>query len=234
MLEIFLIALLCNTNKKNALARGRNPALFIALTIILWVGLEFAGAFVGAALGLEMTGSYGLALAGAVIGALISYVIARFGSQGTYIHPTERLANEFSENYVPLSAPCEVRITREKAASGSAVGISYILNKRPIGNLSNGQSLTTTTDQKQNILVIKDFTGSYMPPVLFEVPDAGRVDLHFRAGKFLPQKSSGLIRFGKDLKVDTANAIPRRKVCPRCGSENGMETMFCERCGEKL
>ena len=47
MLEIFGIMMLCKANKKNALARGKRPGGFIALTIILWIGMEFLGIFIG-------------------------------------------------------------------------------------------------------------------------------------------------------------------------------------------
>ena len=86
MLEIFGIMMLCKANKKNALARGRRPGGFIALTIILWVGLELVGFVIGAMTEIE----YGYFLFGygfAGIGALISFLCAKFGPKGNYVDP---------------------------------------------------------------------------------------------------------------------------------------------------
>ena len=60
MLEVFGIMMLCKLNKKNAIARGRRPGGYIALTICLWVGLEIIGFIIGAMTDLQ----YGYALLG--------------------------------------------------------------------------------------------------------------------------------------------------------------------------
>ncbi len=75
MLEIIAVIALANKNKKNAMARGRNPGGFAALTYVLWFGLEIFGAFIGAASG--AAGAYVLALLFAGIGGLISYLVAK-------------------------------------------------------------------------------------------------------------------------------------------------------------
>ena len=88
MLEIFGIIALCKLNKKNAIARGRRPGGYIALTISLWVGLEILGAFV-AGIYSGITGNelgYGylfFAYGFAGIGALISFLCAKFGPKAT-------------------------------------------------------------------------------------------------------------------------------------------------------
>ena len=86
MLEIFGLIMLCKANKKNALARGKKPGGFIALTIILWVGLELLGFFIGTLSEIE----YGYFIFGygfAGIGALISFLCAKFGPKGDYVDP---------------------------------------------------------------------------------------------------------------------------------------------------
>ena len=86
MLEVFGIMMLCKLNKKNALARGKRPGGFIALTISLWLGLEFIGFIVGALTEIEYGGiifAYGFA----GIGALISFLCAKFGPKGNYVDP---------------------------------------------------------------------------------------------------------------------------------------------------
>ena len=47
MLEVFAVIGLCRLNRKNAIARGRRPGGYIALTIILWILFEFVGAIFG-------------------------------------------------------------------------------------------------------------------------------------------------------------------------------------------
>ena len=96
MLEIFGIIALCKLNKKNAIARGRRPGGYIALTISLWVGLEILGAFV-AGIYSGITGNelgYGylfFAYGFAGIGALISFLCAKFGPTGDYVDPSTQV-----------------------------------------------------------------------------------------------------------------------------------------------
>lgn len=86
MLEIFGIMMLCKANKKLALARGRRPGGYIALTIILCVGMELIGYIVSTALELEYS-RYLIVYGFAGIGALISFLCAKFGPKGDYVDP---------------------------------------------------------------------------------------------------------------------------------------------------
>ena len=109
MLEIFGIIALCKLNKKNAIARGRRPGGYIALTISLWVGLEILGAFV-AGIYSGITGNelgYGylfFAYGFAGIGALISFLCAKFGPKGDYVDPQPQ---EFVHVDNPYQAPVQ-------------------------------------------------------------------------------------------------------------------------------
>ncbi len=76
MLEILFIIYLCKKNAAAAVERGRKPGGFIALTVLLWVGMEFLGGFIGGLADLG-TGTYLLALGMAVAGGVISGVIAK-------------------------------------------------------------------------------------------------------------------------------------------------------------
>ena len=92
MLEIFGLIMLCKANKRNALERGKRPGGFIALTIILWVGLELLGFVVGSMTEIE----YGAIIFGygfAGIGALISFLCAKFGPKGNYVDPKAQQAD---------------------------------------------------------------------------------------------------------------------------------------------
>lgn len=100
MLEFLAIFGLCKVNKNNAIARGRRPGGYIALTIILWITMEIIGAIVGAVVlvanGYDISRSesgYKLVLilfayGFAGIGALISFLCAKFGPQGDYVDPS--------------------------------------------------------------------------------------------------------------------------------------------------
>lgn len=233
MLEIILLGWLCGKNRENALARKRNPIFFVILTIVLWFGLEFTGLAIGFEMDMDY-GAYGLGLGGAAIGAVISFLVAKFGPVGKYVLPAIRIENQFTEKYVPLSQPCEVKITGEGKATGALANYSYYLNKNSLGNLSSGQSATVQTDQKQNVLLLKDANGNYSKPLLFEVSDGGSVDIHMAFAKFLPAKSTGIVKYGKAVMLDEEHAIKRVKYCENCGAENDMASLFCCKCNEKL
>ena len=76
MLEILVIIYLCRKNAAAAAGRGRKPGGFVALTVFLWVGMEFLGGFIGGLAGLG-TGTYLLAIAMAALGGLISCSAAK-------------------------------------------------------------------------------------------------------------------------------------------------------------
>lgn len=95
MLEIFGLIMLCKANKKNAIARGKRPGGFIALTIILWIGLEILGVVVGVSLDLGR-GSIFLAYLFAGIGALISFLCAKFGPKGDDVDPSTQPVNSYN------------------------------------------------------------------------------------------------------------------------------------------
>jgi len=99
MLEVLAIIGLCRVNKRNAIARGKRPGGFIALTIVLWVVLEIIGMIVGTVVQYAVIGesgsSSGLSLTVilftygfAGIGALISYLCAKLGPKGDYVDPS--------------------------------------------------------------------------------------------------------------------------------------------------
>lgn len=76
MLEILGLIWLSKKNAENAKSAGKNPVIFVLLTIVLWVGMEFLGAYIGNTNGMG-AGAYALALVFALIGGGISYAIAK-------------------------------------------------------------------------------------------------------------------------------------------------------------
>lgn len=81
MLEIIVIFALCHSNAKRVRAKGRKPGMFVFYTILLWVGMEFLGALIGTLIAWPNYQSsflpYGLALLFAIIGGVLSTVVAK-------------------------------------------------------------------------------------------------------------------------------------------------------------
>ena len=116
MLEFFAIYSLCRVNKRNAIARGRKPGGYIALTIVLWVVMEIIGMIVGNVLQYAIFGepaTSGLnffviivtySIAG--IGALISFLCAKFAPRGDYVDPSTISTPPVMTSYnVPSNMP---------------------------------------------------------------------------------------------------------------------------------
>lgn len=87
MLEVFAVIMLCRVNSKNAVARGKRPGGFIALTIILWVIFELTGVVIGFFLGADKYVAMLVGLMCAGLGGLISFLCAKFGPRGNYVDP---------------------------------------------------------------------------------------------------------------------------------------------------
>lgn len=110
MLEVFAIIGLCKVNKRNAIANGRRPGGYIALTIVLWIVMEFIGAIVGTVVaavsrGGDMSDESGIKLVGilfaygfAGIGALISFLCAKFAPKGNYVDPSLQATPQYGQS----------------------------------------------------------------------------------------------------------------------------------------
>lgn len=208
MLEVFLIMALCKSCKNNAIERGRKPGGFIALAIILWVVPEIIGLIIGYSLEMEY-GSFIIAYALVGIGVLISYNVAKHCKKGDYVTPQEQLLRQFTEYYEPLPVESNITITREKAFSGSAARFDMVLNGRSLGLISNGDTLHGRTDQRQNILIARTAGGNDIPPFVFQVADGCDADIHFAAGRFIPEHSTGIVAYGSAVTINPAIAVPR-------------------------
>ena len=76
MIEIIILVQFCK--KLAAIAREKNrKGSWGALGAIGWIGGEISGAVVGASGGAEAMNLYGYAILGAIIGAIIAYVIVK-------------------------------------------------------------------------------------------------------------------------------------------------------------
>lgn len=246
MLEILGIILLCNKNKANALARGRKPGGFVALTICLWVGLEIIGGAIGAAAELGF-GTYLIAIVMAAIGGVTSYLIAKNCKPGNYVPPAQTMAQNIAKNAEPLSIPAQLTIVREGSMVGAAVSWSFFLNGNGIGSLGNGKMLSVATGLKRNMLVAKDVYGSELPPFVFEVEPGANAQIHFKANKFLPEKSMGVLPVSGVLQQSmgdapakpasqhepTAAQTAQAAFCYKCGAPLTEGASFCAKCGQR-
>lgn len=205
MLEILGIIMLCNKNRANALRRGRNPSGFVALTICLWLGLEFIGAMIGAAAGMEL-GAYGLGILFAAIGALISYLAAKNCSIGNYVPQTQYMSESIRQSAQPLTAPAQIFLVRENSMVGALVRWDFMLNGQPIGSLGNGGGITVTTMQRRNILQARDAYGTEIPPFVFDVAEGAAAEIHFKVNKFVRERSRGFL---PPAPVPAAQGIPQ-------------------------
>ncbi len=201
-MEILALALLYSINKKNALSRGREPALFIALTFVWWLVMEAIGLLIGVFLfggGL----AYLLAIVFAAVGGLISYLMARNCKPGYYMIPSVEMSAEIMQNADPLAEPAAIRLIRYGSFVGVAVRWSFTLNEQPIGTLANGEEISTCTYQKQNILKAIDGNGSEAKPLTFDIQSGSNATIYFVSGNFMPAQCTGIYPLSAPVRQNT-------------------------------
>ena len=101
MLEFLALFYLVKKNRENALARGRKPGGFIALTFILWFHFELAGLIFGVVRGYESFLAMLIGVAFAAVGGLISWLCAKFVPQGDYVAPIPKSTMNTTHNGAP-------------------------------------------------------------------------------------------------------------------------------------
>ena len=252
MLEILGIMVLVNVNKKNAVARGRKPGGFAALTVILWVGLELLGIAIGFAANLGIT-TYLIAIVMAAIGGLTSYLIAKNCKRGDYVAPAEVISQNIAANIEYLDYPANITIVRESSMVSSLVSWTFTLNGQRVGSLGNGKAMTVTTNQRQNILVATDSYGTELPPFTFEVAAGAQAQIFFKINRFLPEKSIGLSLPFAPMQGQPVSSPPqvqqgaapqyqaasvqqqsvRPTFCHKCGTPLEDDEVFCAECGTR-
>jgi len=141
MLEILGIFYLCNANKRNALERGCKPGLYIGLTIGFWLGFEFLSIFIGAFSGLDTSTLYPLALFSALLGGLISYILAKNCPKGTYVEPMDQMTLNSNRTAEKLSVPATLEIVSNKTFFGSRLSYPITLNGQNVRSLRSGSNL---------------------------------------------------------------------------------------------
>lgn len=93
MLEIIVLVNLGKTIANMVREKGHKPFKFILLMIVLWLGFEFCGSIVGTLIFKESLLVYLFALAGAAVGAFLSYAIAKSASVKDYSIPEDQVTN---------------------------------------------------------------------------------------------------------------------------------------------
>lgn len=189
MLEILAIVWLCKTNKKNAASRGRKTGGFVALTVVLWIGMELLGLVIGSAAGAEF-GGYVMGILFAALGGLISYLIAKNCKPGDYISPEDKMIQDVINSPEYLDEPATIEIIREKSMVGALAKYKLTFNGQPLASLANGQSITIQTTSRHNILSAPDQYG--MKPFIFDVASGGRATIRFKAGSIEPVAEGAL------------------------------------------
>lgn len=204
MLEIVAIVLLVRANKKNALERGRRPGGFIALTLVLWIGLEIIGAVIGTLAGAEYLGIIFIGLAFAGIGGLISYLVTKSCKPGDY-YPVPPMPAYMAMPPVgapfappappaqPLETPAKIDIVRDYSVKGDITSWKFILNGEIVGNLGNGASRSTITKQRQNTLRAVSDDGQEFMPLQFEIESDGQAEIHFKGDRFVRESCTGIL-----------------------------------------
>lgn len=237
MLEILAIFYLCKANKRNALERGCKPGLYIGLTIGFWFGFEFLSIIVGAYNGLDFSALYPLALFSALLGGLISYILAKNCPEGTYVEPMDQMTLNSNLMAEKLSVPATLEIVSKKTFFGSQLSYPITLNGQNVGSLKSEKRMSVNTNQKQNILRTSDAYGRKLKPFMFTVENGSRAQISFHLGKFLLESVSGGIpaeQVNIQQSLQPNQAAPSVGFCRSCGAKVLTDGDYCANCGSIL
>ena len=240
MLEILGIYYLCRENRKNALARGRKPGLFTALTIVMWFGFELTAIILSVLVGLEGYAIYIPGLMGALLGGLFSYLIAKNCRKGSYVSPEEKMVQNVQNTAEMLSVPATVEIVRKSSFVGALAGYPLILNGQAIGTIQNGKTITAVTNQSQNLLGCSDTYGQSLKPVIFTVGNGSHVLIECKPGKLLLTSVSGGTPVPASASVPPPASVPAApksasvQFCRSCGAKVTKSGDYCINCGANL
>lgn len=231
MLELLALYYLSKKNKANALARGRKPGFFVAMTFILWFGMELLGLVLGAYAGGEVW-AYVMALIFAVAGGAISYILAKNCKPGIYVPASENLVQAVEQYAQPLTTAAGIRIVCERGFAGADERWTFTLNGQRLGSLAQDSSLDTYTSQRQNILRAAGSEGHETAPLLFDVSDNGYAEIHFKINRFVPERSTGI--YPPTIPQPPHTGAAQNAACRQCGAVLSDGFIFCPKCGTKL
>lgn len=217
-MDIAIAIIMALHNKKVAVARGRRPGGFIAITLVLCFGMEILGYIIGLMIfgvnyyALDDPAYLYSALLGLgmlAVGALISYLIVRNCKPGSYRPPLKTpyapmpgfapqnpygapLYAQPEPAAEPLDEFATLEIMREASMRGEMTSWTFMLNGETVGSLGNGASRRTTTGQRQNMLRAVSENGLECMPLRFNVESGGNAVIHFSMDHFVPESCTGI------------------------------------------
>lgn len=93
----------------------------------------------------------------------------------------------------PLAAPARIDIVRDSHKGSEPAVWNFVLNGYMMGSIGDGQTMTVTTGQQQNVLRALPDNGVEPPPMMFGIQSGGVAEIHFKNGAFLPDESGGIV-----------------------------------------
>ncbi len=132
-----------------------------------------------------------------------------YGQQMPYGQPAyyaygDNAAGESVEGQ--LQSPCTLRIIREAAQNGANEVYTFSLNGHPVCTLANGMMTSIPVMMADNTITARDGTGmSLKNPLRFTAAAGGYVEIHVKAGQFLPGKTIGKKPIEQPVGQETAH-----------------------------
>jgi hypothetical protein len=190
MLEFLVIMLLASANSRTVALKGRRPLFFILLTVGLWLGFEVIGYIVGREIaGRQIIFIYLTALLCAVIGGVVSNVIARCAKPGPFVGHK----NKTVRGAVPLARPIKLKIIPKVNLAGLWAKFRIYLNGQDLGEIKNRQTLETETSFSQNVLVVMNAAGLEQRPIFFQVKPGEEAAIAFDRNWIVPELGDNIV-----------------------------------------
>ena len=199
MLELIGLIALCYTNSKHAKERGKDSATAVMYTIGLWIGGEFAGAFIGFLL-LVLFGEselmlvfIGLTLGGAIGGGILSNRISQRGEIPP-VPPGNLTLKESEALRISeiMEVPCQITITSADDDPATPYYYYIYLNGFLVGYLQKEQgfpevsSISFQTTSLLNLITVGSRSEARLPwPASFDAIPGGRIELFFKQGRYV-------------------------------------------------
>jgi hypothetical protein len=168
------------------------------LTIFLWFGFEILGAIIGyLASDGEIVPTYITSLVFAIIGGIVSYLIAKNCAPGDY----KTLEGAKLVRTRPLNAPTSLTIQRQSSFLRKFATYSVLLNGVQVGDLKNGERMNIYTNQVENEITafcFIYFIKRTLKPLYFVVNPGTNALIVFDSTKFKPELCHGIALLSDD------------------------------------
>jgi hypothetical protein len=167
MLEIIAIIFLTRSNGNKAEERGRNPVVFILLTVLFWIGFEFLGAFMAAAStrGEAVIATYIVALIAAVIGGFTPRLILAMVGRGNYQTSAQKAAQKALRSSRVLNAPTRVTLINSMVDTKN-YRYNFYHNGMSLGVIPSNNQIVLPIVQSVNVISVFFGNGETAPFIL--------------------------------------------------------------------